>query len=116
MVSKQQGSREDLHFKTLQLIEAKPDITQRELADQLGISLGKTNYVLKALKDKGLVKLSNFSRNPNKLQYVHLLTPQGLSEKTQLTLRFLKRKVQEYEQLKAEIDELKHTLESEKSE
>ena len=82
----------------------------------LGISLGKTNYVLKALKDKGLVKLGNFSRNPNKLQYVHLLTPQGLSEKTQLTLRFLKRKVQEYEQLKAEIDELKHTLESEKSE
>lgn len=116
MVSKQQESREDLHFKTLKLIEAKPDITQRELADQLGISLGKTNYVLKALKDKGLVKLGNFNRNPNKLQYVHLLTPQGLSEKTQLTLRFLKRKVQEYEQLKAEIDELKHTLESEKSE
>ena len=116
MVSKQQESREDLHFKTLKLIEGKPDITQRELADQLGISLGKTNYVLKALKEKGLVKLGNFGRNPNKLQYVHLLTPQGLSEKTQLTLRFLKRKVQEYEQLKAEIDELKHTLESEKNE
>jgi len=115
MVSKQRDSREDLQFKTLKLIEGKPDITQRELAEHLGISLGKTNYVLKALKDKGLVKLGNFSRSPNKLQYVHFLTPQGLSEKTQLTLRFLKRKVREYEQLKAEIDELKHTLESEKS-
>jgi EPS-associated MarR family transcriptional regulator len=93
----------EIHLKLLKLIEKNPQLTQRELAHRLGISLGKTNYCLKALKEKGWLKWGNFSTNPNKLQYMHLLTPKGASEKLSLTMHFLKRKEKEYEQLKEEI-------------
>ena len=94
-------------LNALRLLEDNPSMTQRELADALGVSLGAANYCLKALVDKGWVKLENFQKNPNKLGYLYLLTPVGLAAKTQLTARFLKRKLQEYEALKAEIEVLR---------
>ncbi len=94
----------------MRLLEAKPDISQRELAQQLGISLGGLNYCLRALADKGLVKMQNFSESPNKLGYVYLLTPRGMAAKAQLASGFLKRKMAEYEALKAEIDSLRSEL------
>ena len=97
-------------LKVLQILHDHPDMNQRDLAKHTGVSLGKVNYVVKALKDKGLVKLENFSKNPNKLQYAYLLTPQGLLEKTRLTLYFLKRKQAEYEALRQEIVELEIDL------
>jgi len=86
-------------------------MSQRQLASELGISLGKTNYCLKALIDKGLLKAGNFRRNPNKLQYGYLLTPKGFEEKAKATLRFLKKKQQEYEQLQREIEMLREEVE-----
>ena len=86
-------------------------MTQRELAEALGVSLGATNYCLKALVEKGWLKLENFQRNPNKLGYLYLLTPTGIAAKSQLTTRFLKRKLIEYEALKAEIDTLRSDAE-----
>ena len=80
------------HFNVLRKINDKPKSTQRELAEELGFSLGKLNYCLKALKVKGLVKIKNFKKNPNKINYIYVLTPQGVSEKTKLTLNFMKRK------------------------
>ena len=91
------------HFNTLRKIKNKPDSTQRELAEELGFSLGKLNYCLKALKTKGLVKISNFKKNPNKINYVYVLTPKGIAEKGKLTINFMKRKMKEYEELKREI-------------
>ncbi len=82
----------------------KNNITQRELAKNLGFSLGKLNYCLKALKNKGLIKIENFKSNPNKFNYFYVLTPKGISEKTKLTVNFMKRKMIEYEELKKEID------------
>ncbi len=79
--------------------------SQRKLANELGFSLGKLNYCLRQLKLKGLVKLSNFSKNPNKLNYAYVLTPRGISEKTKLTLAFMKRKIEEYEELRKEIED-----------
>ena len=90
-------------FNVLRKIKSKPDYSQRELAYELGFSLGKLNYCLKALKQKGLIKISNFKKNPNKLGYVYMLTPKGITTKTQLTLDFMKRKMKEYEELKKEI-------------
>ena len=84
-------------------IQNKPDATQRELASELGFSLGKLNYCLKALQEKGLVKIENFKKNPKKINYIYVLTPKGISEKTRLTLNFMKRKLTEYEELKKEI-------------
>ena len=78
------------HFNTLRKIQNKPNSTQRELAVQLGFSLGKLNYILKALKAKGLVKISNFRKNPNKINYFYVLTPRGISEKSKLTINFMK--------------------------
>lgn len=101
-----QANQEDLRFRVLKLIEENPELNQRELAERLGVSLGKTNYVLKALVSKGMVKLENFNRSQNKLGYAYLLTPVGIAEKSKLTMAFLKRKTVEYEQLKAEIDSL----------
>lgn len=98
---------DETHYRILKLIEAQPDISQRQLAKALGISLGKANYCLRALIDKGQVKARNFQRNPNKKTYVYLLTSKGLEEKAQLTSCFLKRKMAEYEVLKREIDQLK---------
>ena len=91
----------------LRLLEVNPRINQRELAAALGVSLGKTNFCLKALLDKGLLKMNNFQNSQRKLVYAYLLTPAGLAEKAALTGRFLTRKIQEYEVLKAEIDLLR---------
>ena len=91
------------HFNVLRKINSKPKSTQRELAEAVGFSLGKLNYCLKALKNKGLVKIKNFEKNPNKLNYIYVLTPRGISAKTKLTLNFMKRKMNEYDELKKEI-------------
>ncbi len=91
------------HFNVLRKINSKPKSTQRELAEVLGFSLGKLNYCLKALKNKGLIKIKNFEKNPNKLNYIYVLTPRGISEKTKLTMNFMKRKMKEYDELKKEI-------------
>ncbi|MGG4605768.1 MarR family EPS-associated transcriptional regulator [Paenalcaligenes sp. Me131] len=103
--------QEESHLKVLRLLEKNPTLSQRELADALGISVGKTNYCIKALVDKGLVKINNFRNNKNKLVYAYLLTPIGISERTELTIKFLKRKMNEYETLKAEIESLQADLE-----
>ena len=97
---------EDLRFRVLKLLQERPDISQRDLARQLGISQGKMNYCLKALMDKGLVKLENFQNSQHKFNYAYLLTPAGISEKAALTGRFLKRKMAEYEALQREVAEL----------
>jgi|AntAceMinimDraft_1070359.scaffolds.fasta_scaffold03409_1 EPS-associated MarR family transcriptional regulator len=107
MSSQHAQQKEDLDFRVLRLLQDKPDASQRDLADQLGISHGKMNYCLNALIDKGLIKLGNFQSSQHKFKYVYLLTPAGFAEKAQLTSRFLQRKVAEYQQLKAEIDALK---------
>ena len=91
------------HFEVLRKIKTKPETTQRELADELGFSLGKLNYCLKALRAKGLIKIENFRKNPNKINYIYILTPKGMAEKTKLTINFMKRKMKEYEELKKEI-------------
>ena len=86
-------------------IQNKPKSTQRELAEELGFSLGKLNYCLKALRAKGLIKIENFRKNPNKLNYIYILTPRGISKKTQLTVNFMKRKMREYDELKLELED-----------
>ena len=91
------------HFNVLRKINSKPKTTQRELAEELGFSLGKLNYCLKALKNKGLIKIKNFEKNPNKINYIYVLTPRGISEKTKLTINFMKLKMKEYDELKKEI-------------
>tara|TARA_B110000438_G_C15535450_1_gene530346 strand:+ start:79 stop:378 length:300 start_codon:yes stop_codon:yes gene_type:complete len=92
------------HLNLLRTIKNKPESTQRELADELGFSLGKLNYCLKALKSKGLIKIRNFNKNPNKLNYIYILTPKGINEKTKLTINFMKRKMNEYDELKKELN------------
>ena len=105
----------EIHLQLLKLIEQNPAWTQRQLAKSLGVSLGKTNYCLKALKEKGWVKWGNFSQNPNKLSYTHLLTPQGIVQKLRLTAHFLRRKEAEYDQLQAEIRALREELKTQRS-
>ena len=92
------------HFEVLRKLQKKPDSTQRELAEELGFSLGKLNYCIKALKSKGLLKIKNFKKNPHKINYIYTLTPKGISEKTKLTINFMKRKMQEYDELKKELN------------
>ena len=92
------------HFEVLRKLQKKPDSTQRELAEELGFSLGKLNYCIKALKSKGLLKIRNFKKNPDKINYIYTLTPKGISEKTKLTINFMKRKMQEYDELKKELN------------
>ena len=104
-------NNQDIRLDLLRKLELNPQFTQRELSREMGVSLGKVNYCIKKLTEKGWVKLTNFSHNPNKMGYAYLLTPSGVEEKTRLTFSFLKRKVVEYEILKKEIEELK--LESE---
>ena len=101
---------EELELRTLKLLTENPHLTQRELASQLGISLGKAHYVLKALVNVGWIKLGNFRRSDNKLGYAYLLTPQGLVEKSAITRRFLLRKQGEYVQLRAEIEMLQREV------
>ena len=91
-------------FHLLRKINSRPNASQRELASELGFSLGKLNYCLKSLQQKGLIKIKNFKKNPKKINYLYILTPKGISEKTKLTLNFMKRKMQEYEELKKEIE------------
>ena len=91
-------------FDVLRRISKRPNSNQRTLAKELGFSLGKINYCLNALKDKGLVKMQNFVKNPSKINYVYVLTPKGISQKTKLTINFMKRKLKEYEELKKEIE------------
>lgn len=103
---------EKAHFRILRLIEERPEISQRELAGELGVSLGKTHYLLRALLDKGLVKMGNFRRHDNKLAYMYKLTPSGLAAKLSLTREFLQHKEAEYLALHHEIAELREELAS----
>jgi len=91
------------YLNLLRKIKNKPEASQRELADELGFSLGKLNYCLNALKSKGLIKIKNFKKNPNKFNYIYILTPKGINEKTKLTINFMKRKMKEYDELKKEL-------------
>ena len=98
---------DEIHYHVLRIIEKNPRITQRELASELGVSLGKANYCLKSLIELGWVKAKNFKNSKHKLAYVYLLTPSGIEQKARITVQFLRRKVKEYEELKLEIDRLK---------
>ena len=91
-------------FNLLRKINSNPNLSQRELANELNLSLGKINYCLRALKNKGLVKITNFSKSKNKFRYAYILTPKGISEKTKLTINFMKRKMKEYDELKKELN------------
>jgi EPS-associated MarR family transcriptional regulator len=102
---------QDIRLDLLRRLESNPEFTQRELSREMGVSLGKVNYCMKKLTEKGLIKLTSFTHNPNKIGYVYLLTPSGIEEKSRLTFSFLKRKIDEYEILKKEIIALQ--LESE---
>ena len=104
---------EESHLAVLRLLEQNPHLSQRELAEELGISVGKTNYCIKALVDKGLIKINNFRNNKNKIGYAYLLTPAGIAAKSELTLKFLQRKIQEYKILHEEIESLKDELQQE---
>jgi len=104
-------NNQDIRLDLLRKLESNPQFTQRELSREMGVSLGKLNYCMKKLTEKGWVKLTNFTHNPNKMGYAYLLTPQGIEEKSRLTFSFLNRKIVEYEVLKKEINALK--LESE---
>ena len=103
-MSKEAFVYQEAHFRVLRLLELNPNMKQRELAAAAGVSLGKTNYCINALLEKGLIKVQNFKSNKRKLAYAYLLTPAGIAEKAVLTQRFLKRKMEEYEVLKAEIE------------
>lgn len=99
-------SNQELEYRALKLVEQHPQITQRQLSKELGVSLGKTHYVVKALVEVGWIKLENFQRSDNKLGYAYLLTPAGVVEKAKITRQFLQRKQREYQQLKREIEQL----------
>ena len=105
--------QEDTRFRVLRALQDNPRLTQRELSERLGVSLGATNFVLRALMEKGAIKIRNFRGNTRKLIYAYILTPQGLAEKASLTARFLARKQKEYESLKAEIEAVSRKLEQE---
>ena len=100
--------QDEIAYKLLKLIEAEPHLSQRGIAQKMGVSLGKTNYCLKALVDKGFIKLQNFYNNKKKSSYIYFLTPQGMEEKAAVTYRFLQRKIEEYEDIKVEIESLKN--------
>lgn len=101
---------EDVRFRLMCLLENQPDLSQRDIAEVLGVSLGAANYVLKALIEKGQVKVRNFRASNNKLRYAYILTPKGIEAKAHLTAGFLQRKYAEYEALKAEIEALEADL------
>ena len=100
-------NKRDIQLDLLRRLESNPEYTQRKLSQELGVSLGKVNYCMKKLTEKGWIKITNFTRNPNKMGYAYLLTAQGIEEKTRLTFSFLKIKIKEYEMLKDEISRLK---------
>ena len=103
-------ANEDIHLRVLRLLQENPQLTQREMAEALGVSLGKTNFCIKALLEKGLIKLHNFKNSRHKLAYSYLLTPSGIAEKSAITARFLKRKIAEYEQLRTQIELLQSEI------
>jgi len=96
------------HFDVLRGVDKNPKSSQRKLAEELGFSLGKLNYCLKALQKKGFIKIENFKKNPKKINYIYVLTPKGISEKTKLTLNFMKSKMKEYDELKSELKRAKN--------
>ena len=96
------------HFNVLRGVDKNPKSSQRKLAEELGFSLGKLNYCLKALQKKGFIKIENFKKNPKKINYIYVLTPKGISEKTKLTLNFMKSKMKEYDELKSELKRAKN--------
>ena len=101
---------QEIHLQVLRLIEKNPEVTQRQLAQKLGVSLGKTNYCVKALIEKGLVKVRNFKNSANKRAYFYKLTPKGIEAKARISVRFLQRKMEEYENLKNEIEDLQREV------
>ncbi len=101
---------QEIHLKLLHYLEEHPQVSQRELAEHLGVSLGKANYCLKALLQRGLVKARNFKNSANKRAYLYLLTPKGIEAKAQISVRFLQRKLEEYEALRVEIEQLRIEL------
>ena len=103
---------EETHYRLLKLLESDPEISQRELARQLDISLGKTNYCLKALMERGLVKVENFRNSRHKLAYAYVLTPKGIRSKAEITMAFLRQRQKEYESLEREIAELRDEVRS----
>ncbi len=105
---------ENTHYSLLKTLEENPELSQRDLAKRLGVSLGKVNFCLNALVEKGSLKINNFRNSDNKLAYAYLLTPRGVEEKARITVQFLKYKVQEYERLRAEIEELKQEAEKQR--
>jgi EPS-associated MarR family transcriptional regulator len=107
MTSRRSNIQEDTYFRVLRILQERPDVTQREIAQILGVSTSGMNYCLNALIDKGWVKVHNFSESKNKFGYVYLLTPSGIAEKASLTGRFLKRKLKEFEEMRAEIESLR---------
>ena len=100
----------EIHLNLLRYLDTHPQVSQRELADHLGVSLGKTNYCLKALIEKGWVKANNFKNSNNKAAYAYLLTPKGIERKAQITVRYLRSKINEFEQLKSEIEQLESEI------
>jgi EPS-associated MarR family transcriptional regulator len=106
---------DDVHFKVLRVLQDSPDLSQRQIASALGVSVGAVNYCLRALVEKGQIKVRNFRCSGNKLRYAYILTPRGVAEKSKLTGAFLKRKMAEYDALKAEIDSLTAEVTPEKS-
>ena len=107
---------QETHLKVLRHLENNPNITQRKLAEELGISLGKTNYCLKALISKGMIKAKNFKNSANKRAYLYILTPKGIEAKARISVKFLQRKIKEYEALRVEIEQLKTELNAHETE
>jgi EPS-associated MarR family transcriptional regulator len=105
---------EETHYRVLRLLSANPEFSQRDLARELGISLGKVNYCVKALIQRGWVKVTNFKNSRNKIAYTYLLTPRGIEHKGRLTMQFLRSKAQEYEALRTEIQQMRLETEGQK--
>ena len=114
-INKVAGFQEEIQLKVLRRLQQTPEVSQRVLAKELGISLGSINFCFQALVEKGWVKMQNFSQSPNKLRYAYLLTPTGVAQKSKLTAEFMKRKVAEYEALQLEIEILKSEISIEKN-
>jgi EPS-associated MarR family transcriptional regulator len=115
LASKRSDQVEDLHFRVLKLLQADPDLSQRDLAKKLGVSNGKLHYCMKALIEKGLVKLGNFAQSKHHLGYAYLLTPAGIKQKASMTSDFLRRKMLEYEALQAEIVALQAEMKAQRA-
>jgi EPS-associated MarR family transcriptional regulator len=111
MTTRRQTANDDTLFWTLKVLQENPGVSQRTLAKEVGINVSTINFCLKALVEKGWIKMGNFSKNPDKLSYAYLLTPTGVAEKAALTRRFLQRKMAEYEKLRGEIEALQREAE-----